>query len=371
CWEEEMNALLHLKENINFPDRGRLPSWVVNEIGADWSQWQRVECSNTTKRVIQLNPDGARNLKLGDWYFNASLFLPFQELRNLSLYRNQLGFDRLLKLRNLEALDLGSNSFDRKILSSLSHEKLFRLAKLEVLGYTGNYGIIKDDILSVLNIMFQFSVDLVVQTGLKYLKVINLQFNYFNNSIFSSVHWLSSLKSLDLSYNKLKGTIQMKNLCALSDLVELDLSGNEVDNFTALTRIKRIHHLQVLKLEGIGVSIISNMVQSLRAFSYLKDFYFWYNHANGSMGSYEFLNFPCISIELLVNECKVISRFSFNGWLCELKNLQELDLSGIKYKGILPSCVANMTSLRLVDLSYNTLTYHTIHSQEISRLLYF
>ncbi|XP_022850729.1 LRR receptor-like serine/threonine-protein kinase ERECTA [Olea europaea var. sylvestris] len=38
---------------------------------------------------------------------------------------------------------------------------------------------------------------------------------------------------------------------------------------------------------------------------------------------------------------------------CQLKNLEKLDLSKNKYKGLLPSCLGNMTSLRFIDLSYN------------------
>ncbi|XP_022844106.1 uncharacterized protein LOC111367456 [Olea europaea var. sylvestris] len=54
-----------------------------------------------------------------------------------------------------------------------------------------------------------------------------------------------------------------------------------------LTGIKSMHHLQVLKLDDLYVSNISNMVQSLKAFFYLKHFYFRYNYANESIGSYE------------------------------------------------------------------------------------
>ncbi|XP_022883539.1 receptor like protein 30-like [Olea europaea var. sylvestris] len=53
--------------------------------------------------------------------------------------------------------------------------------------------------------------------------------------------------------------------------------------------------------------------------------------------------------------------------LCELKNLQELDLSWNEYEGILPSCVANMTSLRLVELLHNTFT-RNIASSPLTKL---
>jgi hypothetical protein len=40
--------------------------------------------------------------------------------------------------------------------------------------------------------------------------------------------------------------------------------------------------------------------------------------------------------------------------LCALKKLQELDLAMIIYfEGILPPCLHNMTSLRLLDISSN------------------
>ncbi|XP_065616762.1 receptor-like protein 1 isoform X3 [Quercus suber] len=52
---------------------------------------------------------------------------------------------------------------------------------------------------------------------------------------------------------------------------------------------------------------------------------------------------------------------SFNniaGWLvneemCALKKLEELDLGGNNFEGILPPCLTNLTSLRLLDISYN------------------
>ncbi|CAA2956649.1 LRR receptor-like serine threonine- kinase GSO1 [Olea europaea subsp. europaea] len=430
CWEEERIALLQLKENINFPCGESLPSWVVNEIETDCCQWQGVECSNTTKRVIQIILYDARDRNFENWYFNASLFLPFQELRNLSLEMNQLvgwieneGFDRLSTLRNLEALNLGENSFDRKILSALSQlsslkhlglhgcfseiknydnsrERLFGLTKLEVLDFAYNLGIIEDDILSVLNLNDFINLkeldlsynefrSLGTTYGLKYLRVLNLQSNHFNNSIFSSLHRLSSLKSLDLSFNGIKGTVQIRDLRALSNLEELDLSGNKVDNFTTLTGIKSMHSLQVLKLDSLYVSNISNMVQSLRAFAYLKHFYFRYNYVNGSIGSYDlshlrrleglFLDNSIVDWNFLqsigaLTSLKILSlsNCGLNGTLlvqglCELKKLQELDLSWNEYEGILPSCVANMTSLRLVELSHNTFTGN-IASPPLSKL---
>ena len=44
--------------------------------------------------------------------------------------------------------------------------------------------------------------------------------------------------------------------------------------------------------------------------------------------------------------------FSFVGF-CQLNKLQELDLNSNFFQGILPPCLNNLTSLRLLDLSHN------------------
>jgi len=91
CWDEERVSLLNLKANINVTVGTLLPSWVDNKTASDCCQWEQVKCSNITARVIELNLDFfPRDYELGDWYFNASLFLPFQDLRNLSLRSSNL-----------------------------------------------------------------------------------------------------------------------------------------------------------------------------------------------------------------------------------------------------------------------------------------
>ncbi|KAL2524688.1 receptor like protein 13 [Abeliophyllum distichum] len=420
CFEEERIALLHLKENINFPNGISLPSWVDYETKAGCCHWQGVQCSNTTGRVIQLDLDGTR---LGDWYFNASLFLPFQELRNLSLGDNNLvgwieneGFDKLSKLTNLEALDLSGNSFDRNILSSLSqlsslkhlnlsgtfdfssrvfetsgHERLSGLKNLQVLDFSGNFGINVIDVLSILELNDFINLrELDISGnqfrsfgtiyGLRNLKVLNLRYNAFNNNIFSSIQGLSSLESLFLDWNEIKGSVQINELYALNDLVELGLSYNEIENFNTSKGIKStIHSLQVLYLDGIIVSNISNMLQSLRAFPCLKNLYIRslrYNIAKRSIATiYELRHLSQLEGLFLANSyldanflqsigvmtslkflslslCGLGGSLPNQGW-CELKNLEELDLSYNEFEGILPSCLSNMTYLRYIELSEN------------------
>ncbi|KAL2474044.1 receptor like protein 13 [Forsythia ovata] len=419
CFEEERVALLHLKENINFPNGISLPSWVDYETKTGCCHWQGVQCSNTTGRVIQLDLGGWYSA-LGDWYFNASLFLPFQELRILSLWSNNLvgwieneGFDKLSKLKNLEALDLSSNSFDRNILSSLSqlsslkhlnlnrifyssskffetsgHERLSGLKKLQVLDFSFNGDINVSDVLSILelndfinlrelDISYNQFRSFGTIYGLRNLKVLNLGANYFNNNIFFSLQGLSSLESLDLSWNEIKGSVQINELYALNDLVELVLRGNDIENFNTSKDIKTMHNLQVLHLDSINVSNISNMLQSLKAFPYLKNLYLRYMERpiatiyelrhlsqleglslDGSSLDANFLQKIGVmtSLKFLsLSSCGLGGTLPNQGW-CELKNLEALDLSYNKFEGILPSCLGNMTSLRFIELLENNLS---------------
>ncbi|CAI9760111.1 unnamed protein product [Fraxinus pennsylvanica] len=139
-----------------------------------------------------------------------------------------------------------------------------------------------------------------------------------------------------------------------------------------------MHRLQVLKLSSIFVSNISNMMQAWKEFSDIRHFYFRNNYVNGSIGTYDlrrlrrleglFLDNSTVdgnilqsigaltSLKILsLSRCGLNGTLPLEGW-CELKNLQELYLSWNEYEGILPSCVANMTSHRLIKLSNNKFT---------------
>ncbi|XP_022850728.1 LRR receptor-like serine/threonine-protein kinase GSO2, partial [Olea europaea var. sylvestris] len=400
CWEEERSALLQLKENINFPVGKSLSSWIA----ADCCLWQGVECSRWSRRVTQLNLGWTRDPKLGDWHFNASLFLPFEDLKTLSLWSNNLvgwieneGFDRLSKLRNLEGLGLGENSFNRSILASLSqlsslknlnlrdsflpgktsadsHERLSRLSKLEILDFSLN-SVNDSDVLSVLNLNdFNSLKELDISgdqfrslgniNGLKNLKFLSLHANNFNNSIFSSLQGLSSLKYLGLSRNKIKGSIQMNESHALSNLVELELSYNEVDNFTASEGIKSMCRLEALYLDGIK-SNVSNMLQSLTAFSNLRKLFLRNNSLEGMLVTYALRNLSQLE-GLYLDFSSLDANFLQSiGGMTSLKflTLSECGLNGTlpaqgivtscSWEGLVPSCLGNMTSLRFIDLSYN------------------
>ena len=88
CLEEERIALFLLKDSLNYPNGISLPSWRKEH--ADCCSWESIECSSSTGRVTKLYLGSKRNQELGDWYFNASFFLPFQQLNTLYLWDNRI-----------------------------------------------------------------------------------------------------------------------------------------------------------------------------------------------------------------------------------------------------------------------------------------
>jgi len=91
CLEDERTGLLEINAFINSNSViERLGDWTVNK-DDNCCEWPRIECDNTTRRVIQLSLTGAWDERFSDWVLlNASLFLPFKELRSLDLNFNGL-----------------------------------------------------------------------------------------------------------------------------------------------------------------------------------------------------------------------------------------------------------------------------------------
>ena len=86
CWEQERMALLRLKASINDPNSDILSSWNSVNKDSDCCDWERVACNITTGRVIQLSLDSTWTKAYS--YLNASLFLPFEEIKYLNLSFN-------------------------------------------------------------------------------------------------------------------------------------------------------------------------------------------------------------------------------------------------------------------------------------------
>ncbi|KAG4156903.1 hypothetical protein ERO13_D02G027601v2 [Gossypium hirsutum] len=162
CLEHERIALFHLKPFFVY--RNPLQSWVEVK-GSDCCKWEGVECNNTTRILIQLSLISTKCRNLIAWYLNASMFLPFEELKRLYLSGNAIG-------GNLE------------------------------------------------------------NEGLSNLEILDLSYNYLNDSILLSLSELSSLRYLDLSYNQFEGSSHLRGLNNLTNLKYLYLSDNNFESIS-------------------------------------------------------------------------------------------------------------------------------------------
>ncbi|XP_030963106.1 receptor-like protein 15 isoform X3 [Quercus lobata] len=262
CWEQERIALLQYKAStVSYTDESHFTPWDSADKESDCCEWEGVKCNLTTGRVIELTIRFSMT-ESGGWYFNASLFLPFEELQYLNFGEN----------------------FIRGWVPNEGFERFSALSKLEVL---------------------------------------RLDDNYFNNSILSSLSGIASLKELYLDGNNFNGSIQ--EFKAFSNLEELDLSFNMIQDFVTTKDSNILTKLQLLDLSRNDFS--AQVLESLTAFPSLKTFLFNENY-------------------------NLEGSFTTKGW-CELRNLQKISLADNHFEGVLPSCMANWTSLHSLDLSGN------------------
>nr|POE85711.1 serine/threonine-protein kinase bri1-like 2 [Quercus suber] len=146
--------------------------------------------TQATKRVIAVSGEessATSQLAMEGWYFNASLFLPFQELQYLDLSWNGI----------------------RGWVPNEGFERFSALSELEVHYLDGNY---------------------------------------FNNYTLQSLSGIASLKELDLNNNNLNGAIHVKEFKAFTNLEDLYLSGTEINDLVTTVDSNILTKLQLLDL---------------------------------------------------------------------------------------------------------------------------
>ncbi|KAK3439560.1 hypothetical protein EUGRSUZ_C04113 [Eucalyptus grandis] len=203
CQEQERVALLVLNTTLDLTYSEYTGGSYFN-----CCSWRYVECNPATGRVTKLMLSHLRYYRFGSktWYLNASLLLPFEELKSLDLSSNSIGGwiapkePNLLssKLSKLEVLDLSDNSLDNSILSVLSTIPSLRRLLLISNNLSGTLHLHGIKNLSHLENLHLDGVHLkhagtVVRAlgALSSLRILSLQSNTIEGSITTQVdHWL-------------------------------------------------------------------------------------------------------------------------------------------------------------------------------------
>ncbi|KAL6312416.1 hypothetical protein AAG906_025897 [Vitis piasezkii] len=310
-----------------------LPSWVDDE-SSNCCEWERVGCDPITSQVTGLFLNNTRQISsLKDspapkwleyhandkyWLLNASLFLPFGELRNLDLSANSfdgcIEFEELASLRDLEILDLRHNVLEG-----------FRSSTQARLGSFQQFGDLK------------FEAEL------------------FDWGVPSSIRALSSLKVLSLSNNRLNSSLSIQGLCELKKLEELDLSLNSfegilppcLNNLTSLRLLdlsKPTHRKHLFLIAGLSSLVYIDLS---------------HNHFEGSFSFSSFANHSKLEVVEFTNDNNKFEIETEHSTWVPMFQLKVLIISNCnlnKLTGGIPKFLQYQYSLTVVDLSLNNLS---------------
>ncbi|KAI9397466.1 hypothetical protein POPTR_003G041400v4 [Populus trichocarpa] len=325
CLDEERIALLQLKDSLNYPNGTSLPSWIKAD--AHCCSWERIECS--TGRVTELHLEETRNEELGDWYLNASLLLPFQELKALNLRGNRLaGWVEKKGPSNLTTLylhDITTYESSFQLLQSLGAFPSLMTLYLNKNDFRGR--ILGDEL-----------------QNLSSLKSLYMDGCSLDEHSLQSLGALPSLKNLLL--RALSGSVPSRGFLDLKNLEYLDLNLNTLNN-SIFQAIRMMTFLKALNLHGCK---LDGRIPLAQGFLNLKNL----EHLDLSSNTLDNSIFQTIG-------------------LCDLNHLQQLYMYDNDLSGFLPPCLANLTSLQQLDLSFNHLKIPMSLSPlyNLSKLKYF
>ncbi|GMP73981.1 hypothetical protein CsSME_00031531 [Camellia sinensis var. sinensis] len=172
---------------------------------------------------------------------------------------------------------------------------------------------------------------------------------------FEKLGELTSLKSLNLTSNYLKGTIHINDLKGLNNLEQLDISYNQLDGFITHSGFERQSVLGKLELLILDQNSFNNSIlPSLGVLSSLKTLSLSANSLNGSIDIGEFCNMNLKELDLIANYIEDIKGFERLSVLGKLELLR-LDLNSFN-NSILPSLeFRNINNLEKLDLGRNSI----------------
>ncbi|KAL5845234.1 hypothetical protein ACOSQ4_011192 [Xanthoceras sorbifolium] len=312
-------------------------------------------------------------------------------VRELRLPRLQLAgrlTGQLARLRELRKLSLHSNKFNGSVPASLAQCSLLRAVYLQDNSLSGSFppsvfNLTNLQVLNVAHNLLSGKISGAISESLRYLdlssneftgeipgnfssksqlQLINLSYNMFSGEIPASIGQLQELEYLWLDSNQLYGTLPSA-ISNCSSLVHLSVEDNALKGLVPGT-IGAISTLQVLSLSrnelSGSVPLVCNVWGS--SFSSLRIVQLGFNAFTGVVAP---PNGRCASFLEVLNLQSNHIRGVFPSWLTNVTSLRILDLSGNFFSGNLPVGVGDLVRLEELRVANNSL--HGVVPGEIAK----
>ncbi|XP_008775246.2 phytosulfokine receptor 1-like [Phoenix dactylifera] len=261
----------------------------------------------------------------------------------------------LFHLRRMEVLDLNSNNFTGELGKGISN--LTSLSYLDV-SFNRFTGFIPDSFHG-LQRLESFSAESNRLEGrlpnslssCSMLSLLNLRNNSLDGNIDLNFASLVQLVVLNLGSNRFSGHIP-KSLSSCRALQVLNLASNNLHGKIP-NSFRNLHALSYLSVSKNSLSNVSVALQTLQECQNLTVLILTMNFYGEELPNNGIQGFHSLQA-LVVAVCALTG--SIPSWLANIKELSLLDLSWNHFTGGIPLCIGSLDYLFYLDLSNNSLT---------------
>ncbi|KAK8703720.1 hypothetical protein V6N13_047366 [Hibiscus sabdariffa] len=248
CLEHERIALLQLKPFFN--NYNTLANWDDVK-GSDCCEWSLYLPGNAIAGCIENEGFEKLSSNLSNQMKGSSHPKGFQWLSRL---RKLFHIQELNNLTKLKYLDLSENRIESISDQDETHLRLLNLEELDLTHIKGLENLTNLKELDLrwngIESLESYKDDATQRQQMIHLEELRLDGNLLNNSVFAFLNGFSNLKSLSIRRNRMKGSLDMKDLDAFSSLRELYMSNNQLNDFVIHKGCCDLKKLEVLDLSG-------------------------------------------------------------------------------------------------------------------------
>ncbi|KAI5561941.1 hypothetical protein BDE02_15G020800 [Populus trichocarpa] len=402
CIERERQALLKFKDGL-IDDSGFLSTWGSEEEKRDCCKWRGVGCNTSTGHVTHLDLSGFNLSQTIDW-LQVPNRLPHlhESLAIVDFSDNQLTSSIFYWLANfgnsLVDLDLSNNHLQGSIpdaFTNMTSLRTLNLSSNQLQGDLSSFGqmcslnklyISENNLTGELSQLFgcvensleilqldgnQLHGSLPDITRFTSMRELNLSWNQLNGSLpeqfshrselvllylndnqltgsLADVTMLSSLREFVIANNRLDGNVS-ESIGSLSQLEKLDVGGNSLQGVMSEAHFSNLSKLTVLDLSdnSLALKFESNWAPTFQLDDiFLSSCYLGPSFPQWLRNQNNFMNLDMSNTEI---------SDTIPNWFWNLSNsnLESLDLSRNKMRGILPDFSSKYSKLGDIDLSFN------------------